>query len=88
MEAIDLRVLNSEKAKQSPKVEVTAEEFHTFREWARDNVEGFYGESAMISDRMNYFNEDNKVIAYISVYFTNNYFINEDYLSQMREASK
>lgn len=53
--------------------------FRLFIKWYDDNIGLVKPESAMIADRVNFFNDARDLLGYISVYKTDTYYIKEDY---------
>lgn len=61
-------------------IEVPKETFHDFYGYADKHVEGLRNEAVMIADRLNTKNSNNELIAYISVWGEEIYYVRADYL--------
>lgn len=59
-------------------IEVDNKLFALFLQWYRDNIGKVTHHTVMIADRINYFNDSNDLIGYISVYIENKYYIKEE----------
>ena len=64
-------------------IKVNEKLFTLFMGWYDNKISKVRSEIMMISDRINYFNNEDDLIAYISVHRENTYYIKEVYYNLM-----